>query len=126
MHVASLNLCTELHKLSGWNDTDLVYYANGGEVSDDVHLRSTVFDKPENLPAYDAGYLLKKLQLAEVVDTHGGITLFDELCASGRRWRAIYRKEIRTSAEEKASDTPEDALALLAIKLFEEKVLTHD
>lgn len=59
---ASLETSKRLFELSGWDDTEYCYYANGGVVdSDTVWHRSRVSIKPGSMPAYDSDYLLGKL-----------------------------------------------------------------
>lgn len=129
MNVASKELCQELHKLSDWNDTEFIYYANGGVINDNVEYRQMVFDKPDHLPAYDCGYLLRKLPTSlednegvPIAMYNGGepITLIHLEDGSGK-WLAEYHGWFWGQA-----DKPEDALALLAIRLFEQKILTRE
>lgn len=95
MNVASLELCKELYELSGWK--------TGG-------------DKPtwngrkgvNSAPAYDLGYLLRKLPYHGVISGQG---TFRQASCSG------YIA---------SSDTPEDALAQLAIELHKQGVLTSE
>ena len=72
-------------------------------------------------PAYDAGYLLRKLPRR--IDL---IQLNEE-----RGWLASRTSEGLQAAQFKSNpsgvaQTPEDALCLLAIKLFEENILTKE
>lgn len=95
MEVASLSNCKRLFELSEWIPSETSVL----ETSDGVIP-----------PAYSAGYLLRKLP---------------DYCPLQRRTNGtwfIYPNEI--NPKEITADTPEDALALLAIKLFEEGVLT--
>jgi hypothetical protein len=56
--VASLELCKELYKLSKW-ESDYWYDWNHGEPTvEDMKLSES------NIPAYDLGYLLRKLRYA--------------------------------------------------------------
>ena len=103
MNVASLELCKELYELSGWSDTDYTYYANAGQHSGTMMHRSLVFDKPENLPAYDAGCLLSKLPRGLIVRSNT-----DEA-----DWVASYMQSVHYA------NTPEDALCKIAIELFD-------
>ena len=56
-------LCKKVYELTGWKDTDCVWYSNGGEVHDkrSVWHRGDVFDKDANVPLYTSDYLLEKL-----------------------------------------------------------------
>lgn len=110
MHVASLELCKELFELSGWADTEHCYYANGGLVNGDiVHQRSMVIDKPDNVPAYDLGYLLRRLPRYTAIEVDDVIS-------------ATHTNQDHRDFVELA-DTPEDAAAKLAISLFEQGIL---
>ena len=95
MSTASLENSKRLYELSRWNDEDspLVRF-------DDKDPESTA-------PAYDAGYLLRKLPGTELYDA---TNCWQAENTSLQNWRTVQ-------------DTPEDALCLLAIKLFEEGVL---
>ena len=110
MNVASLELCKELHELSGWKDTDYTYYANAGQHSGTMMHRSLVFDKPENLPAYDLGYLLRKMINHDP----------DIYAVDGERWVCL----VGEGDLSKSAATPEDAAAKLAIELCKAKVLS--
>lgn len=119
MHVASLELCKELHELSGWRDTELIYARNG-------YYEPTVakaghpelgHDWAFECPAYDLGFLLRKLPLQT------------RLTKGARGYSALYSNaytrmpdETPVSAQGKA-DTPEDAVAKLCIALFKAGLL---
>lgn len=115
MNVASLERCRELYELSGWADTDYTYYANAGQHSGTMMHRSLVFDKPDNLPAYDLGYLLRKLPELVTTDTYSD---FLEIKKSSGQYLAYY-----SFSERVVADTPENAAAKLAIELFKAGVL---
>lgn len=98
MAVASLELCKELHTLSGW-ETPL----------DQFH-----YNEGEPLPAYDLGYLLRKLQRNHV-ELYGLTT---------GEWTARAYWHSTEQARAEYADTPEDAAAKLAIELFKQGILT--
>lgn len=118
MNVASLELCKELFELSGWEDTEKVWYQvpedddsisyevlNYGEVA----IRDGVRVGSDLAPAYDLGYLMRKL----------GDNV--ELEHFGAGWDVQkYHEDSFTSA---AADTSEDAAAKLAIELIKQNVL---
>lgn len=105
MNVASLELCRELYELSGWYDTDYIYYSNGGEYSGAYYHRNMVFQKPKNMPAYDLGYLLRKLN---------------------RHFYATQKAELRRLGTYLLLvDDPENKLVEYAIQLFKQSVLTR-
>ncbi len=106
MNVASLDHCRKLHEASGWTDTEFTYYINGGQYSGEVYHRSMVFDKDGNLPAYDLGYLVRKLR--------GELLVLDD------SEMGLFFRSMLTLA------TLEDAAAKLAIELFKQGVLKRD
>jgi hypothetical protein len=119
MNVASLELCKELYELSGWN-TDLAFWSNetpdGWEVVFELHAGDEFF------PAYDLGYLLRKLPHEIEVDGVPGYYLRIEApCRGGNQWMFNYShmKPIETWNE-----SPEDAACKLAIELFKQGVLS--
>lgn len=139
MNVASLDLCQELAKLSGWNDTVKVWSNRvyGGQAGTTVaragsaltDTRKTTARKwfvvsrnkrqTEAFPAYDAGYLLRKLpdNMKDKGHLHVGKW-------GHSYWRAGYLDFEPGWTDLRAfADTPEDALCLLAIDLFKQGVL---
>jgi hypothetical protein len=116
MDVASLELCKELYELSGWGKTEHVYAIPKEESVEGMTpwLRVGVGDSYawREHPAYDLGYLLRKLppgaQIAKV---------------SGQ-WNANgpYSAWVDENDYYDA-DTPEDATCTLAIELFKQDVL---
>jgi hypothetical protein len=107
MNVASLAVSEELYKLSKWIDTDARWY------EDDGYFVTT--DKPNGLwvPAYDLGYLIRKLP-KEADGSHW------VLAPTTDGWGMGYLKtELVASA-----DTPQEVACKLAIALFKQGVLT--
>jgi hypothetical protein len=118
MNVASLVLCRELYELSGWDDTDYKYW--NGEVSNDID--GSVWDWGKNnykencSPAYDLGYLLRKLRPCLYLGLHiqardDGFEFFIDRAEGGIGTEPM---------------TPEDAACKLAIELFKQGVLTKE
>jgi hypothetical protein len=112
MNVASIENCKRLYKLSGWNKpTDVTlpttYYAEDGEVygAESWNHEDFIF------PAYDAGYLLRKLDGFDVRLLYSNTWM---------RWSAF------ADEQPELADTPEDALCLLAIQLLEQGILTKE
>lgn len=112
MQVASLELCKELYELSGWNNLPL------------RHSKQGVFSLepfPPDLipldfcPAYDLGYLLRKL-----LPNYGKVTLTHD--AGHNQWWAT---DVIGHAVFEA-DTPENAACKLAIELFKQGVLKKE
>ncbi len=114
MNVASLEICQQLYELSEWNDTHSVYYSNAGKYSAGVQCKDFVFDKPANIPAYDLGYLIRKLD---------GFDVRLDYSNQWRRWYCWHDKGMGNGAY---ADTPEDAACKLAIELFKQGVLTRN
>lgn len=113
MNVASLENCKRLYELSGWGETDYWYT----QLPDGSYLASDWLDRTEGFAAYDLGYLLRKLN-----DCH--TTLTNEWAAGG--WRAVGKANGEMYVGKQfvqVADNPEDAAALLCIKLIEEGVL---
>lgn len=133
MNVASEDLSRELHELSGWDDTLYFRYERtdpnstvplkligNGNMGMTVNNASTGFtvDKYDQLvPAYDLGFLLRRLPLQT------------RLTRGARGYSALYSNaytrmpdETPVSAQGKA-DTPEDAVAKLCIALFKAGLL---
>lgn len=94
--VASLELCQELHKLSGWDEEWL------------SHSNTT--------PKYDLGYLLRKLppstEIKRMGKARADIVRLGEYVAWNDNHKGRYH-----------ADTPEDATAKLAIELFKQGIL---
>lgn len=131
MNTASLELCKELYELSGWeqpdawkphwvqpaNDTKAKWILEGSLRNLDGYL----VDVPEErrgrfyntIPAYDLGYILRKLQSV-------GVQLYQNphrdkwYCTVDNREEAKYLQ---------MGDTPEDAAVKLCIELFKQGVL---
>ena len=117
-NTASLENSKRLYGLSGWDDMPRkTSYDWHNMVNDEWELLEKTFfssdaAKGRHLaeklyPAYDAGYLLRKLPGTELYDA---TNCWQAENTSLQNWRTVQ-------------DTPEDALCLLAIKLFEEGVL---
>lgn len=130
MHVASLELCRTLHELSGWGNPDAerplnedpYFWTDGwwcqeadgrewefySEVSD-----HTMWGNNHLVPAYDLGYLLRKLPPKHLKLE---LDIYD-------RWKASFMDEHIHRFE--IADTPEDAACKLAIALFKQGILTN-
>lgn len=122
MNVASLELCKELYEMSGWEDTFMMVNAHSGR----VRVKESPYYGGE-VPAYDLGYLLRKLPLniPDPVDSTEVLALgLGTHHRDARKWCISYvnlydRDEYYDSIEL----SPEDAAAKLAIQLFEEGIL---
>lgn len=144
MNIASLGLCKELYKLSGWKDEantqpdDELKWWN---FSDDVPLelagmklsRSWYLQAGEGwgakYPAYDLGYLLRKLpghitlQSTTWDDVHTELPKGQELTYQAA---ACYQSNIKGLLFQQVADTLEDAACKLAIELFKQGILTKE
>lgn len=107
MNVASQPLCKELYELSGWDETTFCYFTN----NDGSH-RITATTKTSD-PAYDLGYLLRKLPVESMV----------EKTSDGYSSQTTSNNLSTVSHVICDADTPEDAAAKLAIELWKQGVL---
>lgn len=137
MQVASLENCKKLYELSGWQEVRQYWESYPISGSRKLRTASTPFPQDKMLPelivpSYDAGYLLRKLT-HEIVEKpnqttyeHYALRLGAETSAE---WYANYWMFDcpRISLDDmEPSDTPEDALCLLAIELFKQGILTKE
>ena len=120
--VASVDLCQELYKLSGWANTAAFwqddYYPDGSHLwnlYDDSELRSGSV-----VPAYDLGYLMRMLP-GHYVQKLGNETYTARwTCyAPTAEQRALGTNHLSGSSR----TSPENALCRLAIELFNQGVL---
>ena len=114
MNVANLELCRELHELSGWEDTYLAYVS---QTTGEQHVLAADGSFGENWDfdwAYDLSYLLRKLPVhtklwAERPDN----------------WHAHFDdKDGLMQGLHVTYDTPEDAAAKLCVELIKQGLLT--
>jgi hypothetical protein len=119
-----LELCKELYELSGWMVDD--YYMGyplvwaTDEMSKGLAKHQLVWHEPWRsdpnykfvAPAYDLGYLLRKLQGYDC-----GVYYSNQW----QQWIATAHDNNQGKA-----DTPENAAAKLAIELFKQNILTKD
>ena len=127
MQVAELSLCKQLYELSGW-DTASKYLWIEAHQEYDIDNGDTFNQEHPAIPAYDAGFLLRKLPRQIGSYWLRMITPFTT------DWRFDYfdqgsQERLWSNTENKAdsmcvADTPEDALCRLAVELFKEGVLT--
>lgn len=130
MNVASLELCKELYELSGWEsdaiNPDLEHCWVESKKGWKCEL-TYVFDNYGQgkqwgvVPAYDLGYLLRKLP-AKLNSAYLKLVSFEETrYAPTNRfgWLCFYSG----SSPQAKADTPEDAACKLAIELFKQGIL---
>ena len=123
MNVSNLENSKRLYELSGWDSTEFWYW--NGKATNDIAPETLEWGKEnykENCsPAYDAGFLLRKLptniEEAQFVNIGTG----DEK----EPWVAEYSPSLSVKTIYAFADTPEDALCKLAIALFEQNILTR-
>ena len=120
-NVASLELSKKLRELSGWEDTRDFYHEqdNFNEETERYERNGkwVIVERKRadyNIPAYDCGYLLRRLPAT---------TSVMHIKEKGQGEYEVYFISGMTKAKRFYADTPEDALCKLAIKLFEEGVL---
>ena len=112
--VAKRELCEELFELSGWNDTKL-----------DWHRSDLTEFGREVAPAYDLGFLIRKLPHIKDIDFRVEQNGESE---EGYDWVAYGIDYTKHPLDESSrwwsnADTPENALALLCIELFKQGIL---
>lgn len=139
MQTANLDLCKALYEVSGWGEklgeTDFyavnkkgkqVAFVREGKVIGELSLDTW----HKSIPAYDLGYLLRKLP-ARIEQTKGVLAPLHIAPLSKARggteyavaWELEYLLVPRIKAE---ADTPEDAAAKLAIELFKQGILKKE
>ena len=106
MKTASLDLCKELYKLSEWGFDEFEGRDKTLEWVNDRDEDNTLLG---SMPLYDLGYLLRKLPdntiLHKTTDTY-------------------YEATLNQYEYHWIADTPEDAVAKLAIELYKKGTLT--
>jgi len=119
MNTASLELCKELYKLSGWKETDNFYqFIEYSDLSTGYYLTNPTVAAPLHAnayPAYDLGYLLRKLPRDFVLRP-----------IPGAQWEIQYAPGMSGKEKICQADTPEDAACSLAIHLFKEGILERE
>lgn len=124
MNVTSLELCKELHAISGWDSSIAGGNWRWCQISpiqweylrlSDADAYQPSFKKEwfAGIPAYDLGYILRKLPKSNLSAEYSSSDWRCETMSSDSRM-------IRTYA-----DTPEDAAAKLAIELFKQGILKN-
>lgn len=117
-NVASRELCEELYKLSKWQGSEGTLYWN---IDPELNSTGLVYEdgltrvSDNNVPAYDTGCLLRKLQVDEpelMYSENNG-----QWIAQSMAWQ--LDKAITVTA-----DTPENSLCKLAILLHKQNILT--
>lgn len=145
MNVASLELCKELHELSGWGEEVTQYHWYANEIGGGFTLIHTTeapfYSSDVYHPAYDLGYLLRKLPVSvrdkqmKHSNKHACLTCTCEeeyICGlEMRKFGTAFSFCYVNDRHHRAipfyvnAPTPEDAAAKLAIELFKQGVLTR-
>lgn len=123
-NVASLELSKKLYELSGWNDAPFAYdtsYADNWlryieDFPGDTRERRGV----DIIPAYDLGYLLRKMPRVD----KDGIFAWVTVSNGTNDWTAYWESDQGLYAS-RSGDTPEDVACKLAIELFNQGILTR-
>jgi hypothetical protein len=122
MNVASLKLCKELYELSGWIETpfayDISYADNWLRHIEDFPKNSRERQGVSMIPAYDLGYLLRKLPMSVEIRNHH-LDKLKGVVRGGWAGDMMTRQHLM-------ADTPEDALCKLCIELFKQGILTKE
>lgn len=115
MNVASIDLSRELYELSGWGETELGWWPGARKTP--IRTKDSAFE----FPAYDLGYLLRKLP-----SEYEGHRLC--LVNTSAGWTGNYTKRLTspdTPAMGVTAGSPEDAVVKLALACFREGVITR-
>lgn len=136
MNVVSLELCKELYELSGWNDThntwkrlttlDMTRWKDWYLADFNNEVWNGTGE--QSIPAYDLGYLLRKLPNYIEYWDGGNEAGYLQLIHWSTHWSCGY-EDVQGSDKSimvHLNDTPEDAAARLAIELFKQKVLVTE
>lgn len=127
MNVANLELSRELYKLSGWykaTEKFWFYDDNFGYQLVDRPFGKLEKENGNRCPAYDAGFMLRKLP-AKIID--GIDDFFLKMSKNDDNdYTFAYVCEMANLYGTPSADTPENALALLAINLFKQGILTQE
>jgi len=125
MTTANLELCKELYELSGWEppkvgDHYLIWkrFQKGNFPSLTLVFGS---DKSHICPTYDLGYLLRKLPNEVTSKKIGGYHYF-YLHHGKNSWVAYFGQDATEFIAD--SDSPENAVAQLAIQLIKAGILS--
>lgn len=122
MNVASLELCKELYELSQWrydSGTNGFWYSDGMQ---GLVLATWV---ENSTPAYDLGYLLRKLPpyLEPIYSQTGSKAAGLKMYKSRVGYRFGYQHYPDLNVRE---SLPENAICKLAIELFKNGILTRE
>lgn len=120
MNVANIDLCRELYKLSGWKQEEHYFGPRWCQLMgkwDLVRAEQAIHIIPvdswaNGIPAYNLGFLLRKLQ-------NDSYDVRVRYSTTSKDWKA----SLIHYGSEKYADTPEDAAVKLCIFLIKEGLL---
>lgn len=138
MNTSSLELSKELYELSGWTVTDYVWRHHKpndasqlelrvAKEADDYRFRNSPEAKrfrEENAfyPAYDLGYLLRKLpRQKDMYDLV--LATYVDVYTEREGWICGFQQRDNFIDPVNIADTPEDAAAKLCIELFKQGII---
>lgn len=124
---AWLDTCKQLHKVSGWEDTEYSWWVMQWGETEKHPTDTSIAHAFIEVPHYDLGYLLRKLP--DTVEIGGRpTTLFTQkrhngyymayMTRTGEHWPFDFLAIVKDTA-----DTPENAACKLAIELFKQGIL---
>lgn len=130
-NVASLDLCKELHKLSGWDNTLaggrdrwVLLPDNSWDLLRLGDVEANGLDKRlwfRGIPAYDLGFMLRKLpKTLKHPATGEDWTIGIDWHITKKKWLADYGRTLLPHAQ---ADTPEDAACKLLCELIRQEVV---
>jgi hypothetical protein len=125
--IASFELCKELSEISAWSNTEKYWYQDWLlQNSWKVGYLGQADEK--TYPAYDLGYLLRKLPKNITEFWGNGYPASPCLMFSGLEWVIFYQSTMtgEHNTDElfnQFAETPEEAACLLALELFKQGVL---
>lgn len=123
MNVAAPNLCKELHELSGWADCLYVFDKDEHEIIVTAGATALTVESLGYIPAYDLGYLLRKLPSGSGIVKNSS---YPTQTYTARRPTMLGIPENPDPLKGRIgwdADTPENALCMMTIELFKQKVL---
>jgi len=113
VNTASVILCKELYHLSGWVGATYEHELLNGDYITTLPAREMKHSAQNTyIPAYDLGYLLRKLPKDYILRP-----------IPGSAWDITYYSRSLEKHLEEQANAPEDAACKLAIELFKQDVL---
>ena len=123
MKTANLGLCRTLFELSGWGGTEKRWYGSLQFPDNCVAGLIDNFGEQGVCPAYDLGYLLRKLPDYVKLFRNNNGTYYCAAVTDGFRHPDNRLGMPDTAHDWYTANTPEDAACKLAIELFKKGIL---